>query len=186
MYITCYRFLLLPHMILIRLVKFGHTSNVNNDTHWNIYVKIFFRCWSGHYRVVGLFALSFSFSSTSLIASATVTAALLILSSTTLFLFSLGEGRASSPRLKRPKNPNTVAIRFILNIGKSPGLKSADNWVRRSLFRFYIQNCFAMHVITLRKKKRCILARKIGVVAILELFYGRINLSGLFHNLQQK
>ena len=186
MYITCYRFFLLPHMILIRLVKFGHTSNVNNDTHWNIYVKNFFRCWSGHYRVAGLFALSFSFSSTSLIASATVTAALLILSSTTLFLFSLGEGKASSPRLKRPKNPNTVAIRFILNIGKSPGLKSADNWVRRSLFRFYSQNCFAMHVITLRKKKRCILARKIGVVAILELFYGRINLSGLFHNLQQK
>ena len=153
MYITCYWFLLLPHMILIRLVKFGHTSDVNNDTHWNIYVKIIFRCWSGHYRVVGLFALSFSFSSTSLIASATVTAALLILSSTTLFLFSLGEGKASSPRLKSPKNPNTVAIRFILNIGKSPGLKSADNWVRRSLFRFYSQNCFAMHVITLRKKE---------------------------------
>ena len=123
-----------PHIILVRLVMFGHVypKSVKADTNQNIQVKIIFHNWffCGHFLVILLFAVSFSLSSTSLIASATVTAAVLILSSNTLF--STGEGRASSPRLKSPRNPRIVAIPFMLKLGRSPGLKGQKSLHRNT------------------------------------------------------
>ena len=101
--------------------QFHRMSMLTQVRIFRFWKGIFHHCFCGHFLVIWLFAVSFSLSSTSLIASATVTAALLILSSNTLF--SAGEGRASSPRLKSPRNPKIVAICFMLKLGKSPGLK---------------------------------------------------------------
>ena len=108
-----------PHVYYIGKTGYvrPHIQRMSKLTHIGIFrFKLFLLIASLDYLIVSL-----SLSSTSLIASATVTAAVLIFSS--ILLFSTGEGRASSPRLKSPRSPKIVVICFMLNLGKSPGLK---------------------------------------------------------------